>query len=46
MMKKKFPKFDDKDKNEVRKIAMFFQRRGFSSEDIAKAFREFENEEE
>ena len=44
MMKKKFPKFDGKDKNEVRKIAMFFQRRGFASEDIAKAFREFENE--
>ena len=43
MMKKKFPKFDGKDKNEVRKIAMFFQRRGFSSEDIAKAFRERED---
>ena len=30
-----------KDKNEIRKIAMFFQRRGFASQDIAKAFREF-----
>ncbi|MCR4663472.1 MAG: recombination regulator RecX [Endomicrobiaceae bacterium] len=43
IMKKKFSKFDGKDKNEVRKIGMFFQRRGFASEDIAKAFREFEN---
>ena len=43
-MKKRFSKFDGKDKNEVRKTAMFFQRRGFSSEDIAKAFREFEED--
>jgi len=41
IMKKKFSKFDGKDKNEVRKVAMFFQRRGFSSQDIAKAFREY-----
>ena len=41
-MKKKYPKFDGKDKKEVRKTAMFFQRRGFSSQDIAKAFREFD----
>ncbi|MBO7611255.1 MAG: regulatory protein RecX [Elusimicrobia bacterium] len=44
IMKKKFAKFDGKDKNEVRKTAMFFQRRGFSSQDIAKAFREFDAE--
>ena len=44
IMKKKFSKFDGKDKNEVRKTAMFFQRRGFASEDIAKAFRNFEEE--
>ena len=44
LMKKKYPKFDGKDKNEVRKIAMFFQRRGFASQDIAKAFREFDAE--
>lgn len=41
IMKKKYSKFDGKDKNEVRKVAMFFQRRGFSSQDIAKAFREY-----
>jgi len=43
LIKKRYPKFDGSQKNEVRKIAMFFQRRGFSSQDIAKAFREFEN---
>ncbi len=43
IIKKKFAKFDGKDKKEVRKIAMFFQRRGFCSQDIAKAFREFCN---
>lgn len=42
IMKKKYHKFDTKDKNEIRKIAMFFQRRGFASQDIAKAFREFD----
>lgn len=44
IMKKKYPKFEGKDKNEVRKTAMFFQRRGFASQDIAKAFREFDTE--
>ena len=44
IMKKKYSKFDGKDKNEIRKIAMFFQRRGFASQDIAKAFREFDTE--
>lgn len=39
LIKKKYPKFDGNDKNEVRKIAMFFQRRGFCSQDIAKAVR-------
>lgn len=43
IIKKKFPKFDGKDKNEVRKTAMFFQRRGFPCQDIAKAFRELGN---
>ena len=41
IMKKKYPKFNGNDRNEIRKIAMFFQRRGFSSQDIAKAFREY-----
>lgn len=44
IMKKRYSKFNEKDKNEVRKVAMFFQRRGFSAEDIAKAFREFNAE--
>ena len=44
IMKKRYSKFNEKDKNEVRKVAMFFQRRGFSAEDIAKAFREFDAE--
>jgi len=39
LIKKRYPKFDGRQKNEVRKIAMFFQRRGFSSEDIAKAIK-------
>ena len=39
ILKTKFKKFDGKDKNEVRRVAAFFLRRGFSSEDIAKAFR-------
>ena len=43
IIRKKYPKFNSDDKNEVRKVAMFFQRRGFSSEDIAKAFRKLEN---
>ena len=41
IIKKKYTNFNMKNKNEVRKIAMFFQRRGFASQDIAKAFREF-----
>ena len=44
IMKRKYSKFDGKNKNEVRKTAMFFQRRGFASQDIAKAFREFDAE--
>jgi regulatory protein len=43
LIKKRYPNFDGRQKNEVRKIAMFFQRRGFSSEDIAKAFRTIYN---
>ena len=43
IIRKKYPKFNNTDKNEIRKVAMFFQRRGFSSEDIAKAFRKLEN---
>jgi regulatory protein len=39
----KFKKFNGKDKNEVRRIASFFLRRGFSSENIAKAFREYKD---
>ena len=39
LIKKRYPKFDGSQKNEVRKIAMFFQRRGFSSGDIAKALK-------
>lgn len=41
IMKKKYSNFDGKNKNEIRRIAMFFQRKGFSSQDIAKAFREY-----
>ncbi len=43
LMKKKFKKFDSDDKSEVRRAAAFFLRRGFSSEDIAKAFRKYKN---
>ena len=39
IIKKRYPKFDGSQKNEVRKIAMFFQRRGFSSQNIAKALK-------
>lgn len=39
LIKKRYPKFDGTNKNEVRKIAMFFQRRGFASSDIAKAIK-------
>lgn len=43
MIISKYKNFDGKDKNEVRKVASFFLRRGFASEDIAKAFREYKN---
>ncbi|MDR0977514.1 MAG: recombination regulator RecX [Endomicrobium sp.] len=39
----KFKNFKCNDKNELRKTASFFLRRGFSSENIAKAFREYKN---
>ena len=38
-IKRKFKDFNAKDKNELRRIASFFLRRGFTSEDISKAFR-------
>ncbi|MDR1196446.1 MAG: recombination regulator RecX [Endomicrobium sp.] len=41
IIKNKFKKFDYKNKNEVRKTAAFFLRRGFSSQTIAKALREY-----
>ncbi|MDR2427084.1 MAG: recombination regulator RecX [Endomicrobium sp.] len=41
IIRKNFKKLDFKDKNEVRKAAAFFLRRGFSSENIAKALREY-----
>jgi regulatory protein len=43
MMRSKFKNFKWKDKSEVRRAAAFFLRRGFSSENIAKAFREYKN---
>lgn len=43
IMKSKFKKFDTKDKNEARRIAAFFLRRGFTSENVAKAFRKYKN---
>ncbi len=43
MMKSRFKKMDLKDKNEVRRTASFFLIRGFSSENIAKAFRKYKN---
>ncbi|MDR0800146.1 MAG: recombination regulator RecX [Endomicrobium sp.] len=39
ILKIKFEKFSGKDENETRRIASFFLRRGFSYQDIAKAFR-------
>ena len=41
IMKKRYPKFNNKDMSETKKIASFFLRRGFLSEDIAKAFRKY-----
>jgi regulatory protein len=43
IMRSKFKNFKWKDKSEVRRAAAFFLRRGFSSENIAKAFREYKN---
>jgi regulatory protein len=43
LLKAKFKSFDDKNKNEIRRTSAFFLRRGFSSEDIAKAFRKYKN---
>jgi regulatory protein len=39
ILKTKFKKFSGKDKNETRRVASFFLRRGFSYQDIAKALR-------
>ncbi len=41
IIKKRYPKFNNKDMSETKKIASFFLRRGFTSEDIAKAFRKY-----
>jgi regulatory protein len=43
IMHLKFKNFKWKDKSEVRRVSAFFLRRGFSSENIAKAFREYKN---
>jgi regulatory protein len=43
IMCSKFKHFKWKDKGEVRRVAAFFLRRGFSSENILKAFREYKN---
>jgi regulatory protein len=43
IMHSKFKNFKWKDKGEVRRAAAFFLRRGFSCENIAKAFREYKN---
>jgi regulatory protein len=43
MMKTKFKNFNGKDKNEIRRVASFFLRRGFSFEDISKAVREYKD---
>ncbi|MCL2335091.1 MAG: recombination regulator RecX [Endomicrobia bacterium] len=42
-VKRKFKDFNPKDKNEVRRIASFFLRRGFTSEDISKALRNYKS---
>jgi len=42
-IKSKFKNFDAKDKNEIRRIASFFLRRGFTAEDVSKAFRNYKN---
>jgi regulatory protein len=43
IMRSKFKNFKWKDKGEVRRVAAFFLRRGFSSENISKALREYRN---
>jgi len=40
IIKKRYPKFNCKNPNDAKKTASFFLRRGFKSEDIAKAFRQ------
>ncbi|MCL2390948.1 MAG: recombination regulator RecX [Endomicrobia bacterium] len=42
-IKRKFKDFNAKDKNEVRRIASFFLRKGFASEDISKALRNYKS---
>lgn len=44
VIKKKYPNFDSEDKDMQRKAAMFLQRRGFSYDDITKAFRNYKND--
>ncbi len=44
VIKKKYPNFDNNDRDMQRKAAMFLQRRGFSYDDISKAFREYKND--
>jgi regulatory protein len=39
----KFKNFDNKDKKDTRRAALFFLRRGFACDDIAKAFRDYKN---
>jgi len=41
IIKKRYCGFNGKNASETKKIASFFLRRGFSSEDIAKAFRKY-----
>lgn len=41
IIKKKYPKFNVNNADEKRKVASFFLRRGFTGEDIYKAFRNF-----
>ena len=43
VIKKKYPNFDKEDKDMQRKVGAFLQRRGFSYDDISKAFREIKN---
>lgn len=45
IMRKKFGDFDPENKNEIRKIAAFFLRRGFPLQEIGKAFRKYKNAE-